>query len=71
MEAQDGTGKWKRRRATIRASLERGDREFMPDITSLPLLMLVIPDVGRKLQTLIAKANGASRAVSSEKEAVE
>ncbi|MBB3773737.1 hypothetical protein FHS55_004381 [Angulomicrobium tetraedrale] len=70
MEAEDSTGKWNRRRAAIRASLERGDRDFIPDITSLPLLMLVIPEVGRKLQTLIAKANAAGRAPSSEKGAV-
>lgn len=70
MEAQDGSGKWNRRRAAIRASLERGDRHFFPDITSLPLLMLVIPEVGRKLQTLIAKANAAGRAPSPEQEAV-
>lgn len=70
MEAQDGTGKWKRRRATIRASLERGDREFMPDIASLPLLMLLIPEVGKKMQTLIAKANAADGAASSDEETI-
>lgn len=70
LNGQDGTGKWRARKAAIRRSLERGERKFMPDAASLPLLKLLIPEVGEKLQSLIAKANAIEKAPSSQGESI-
>ncbi|WP_210289175.1 DUF6035 family protein [Aminobacter ciceronei] len=70
LDAQDRTGKWKARKVAIRRSLEKREPKFMPDAASLPLLVLLIPEVGEKLQSLIAKANSINAAASSEGETI-
>lgn len=56
MEAQDGTGKWNRRRAAIRASLERGEPDFMPDRDTLPLIGFLLPGLQDRLEKLLQRA---------------
>ncbi|MET3524209.1 hypothetical protein [Mesorhizobium abyssinicae] len=70
LDSQDGTGKWKARKAAIRRSLERREPKFIPDAATLPLLMVLIPEVGEKLQNLLAKTNADDKTTSSQGEAI-
>lgn len=54
LEEQDRTGKWKRRRASIGASLRKGDPDFTPDPTTVPLVDFLMPGTKAKLETIIA-----------------
>lgn len=52
LDEQDRTGKWKRRRSAIGASLRRGEPDFAPDPATIPLVDFLMPGTKAKLEKI-------------------
>jgi hypothetical protein len=54
LRAQDGTGKWSRKREDIWRRIQKGESSFLPDQRWLPALSFLFPDVGARVNAFLA-----------------
>jgi len=65
LDEQDRTGKWKRRRSAIGASLRSGEPDFVPDPVTVPLIDFLMPGTKAKLEKLSSASSIHARQLST------
>jgi hypothetical protein len=60
VDAQDTTGKWKRRRDRVRLLMKSGDPSVMPDSRWLPALCFLFPEIGARVKSFLDRESAGT-----------